>query len=61
MYPIVDECEIIRERVNSGLARAKAQGKKLGRPRHAQAFGFISQTAKAVGDKQDRQQTWHTC
>jgi DNA invertase Pin-like site-specific DNA recombinase len=27
------EREIIRERVNSGLARAKAQGKKLGRPR----------------------------
>jgi DNA invertase Pin-like site-specific DNA recombinase len=26
------EREIIRERVNSGLARAKAQGKKLGRP-----------------------------
>ena len=28
------EREIIRERVNSGLARAKAQGKTLGRPRH---------------------------
>jgi DNA invertase Pin-like site-specific DNA recombinase len=27
------EREIIRERVNAGLARAKAQGKKLGRPR----------------------------
>jgi DNA invertase Pin-like site-specific DNA recombinase len=27
------EREIIRERVNSGLARAKAHGKKLGRPR----------------------------
>lgn len=27
------EREIIRERVNSGLARAKAQGTKLGRPR----------------------------
>ena len=27
------EREIIRERVHSGLARAKAQGKKLGRPR----------------------------
>jgi DNA invertase Pin-like site-specific DNA recombinase len=27
------EREIIRERVNSGLARARAQGKKLGRPR----------------------------
>jgi DNA invertase Pin-like site-specific DNA recombinase len=27
------EREIIRERVNSGLARVKAQGKKLGRPR----------------------------
>ena len=27
------EREIIRERVNSGLARAKAQGKTLGRPR----------------------------
>ena len=27
------EREIIRERVNAGLARAKAQGKTLGRPR----------------------------
>jgi len=27
------EREIIRERTNEGLARAKAQGKKLGRPR----------------------------
>jgi len=27
------EREIIRERINSGLARAKTQGKKLGRPR----------------------------
>jgi DNA invertase Pin-like site-specific DNA recombinase len=27
------EREIIRERVNSGLARARAQGKKLGCPR----------------------------
>ncbi len=27
------EREIIRERVRSGLAKAKAQGKKLGRPR----------------------------
>jgi DNA invertase Pin-like site-specific DNA recombinase len=27
------EREIIRERVNSGLALAKPQGKKLGRPR----------------------------
>ena len=27
------EREIIRERVNAGLARAKAQGKRLGRPR----------------------------
>ena len=27
------EREVIRERVNAGLARAKAQGKKLGRPR----------------------------
>jgi DNA invertase Pin-like site-specific DNA recombinase len=31
------EREIIRERVNSGLARAKAQGKKLGRPRRDSA------------------------
>ena len=28
------EREIIRERVNAGLARAKAQGKTLGRPRN---------------------------
>jgi DNA invertase Pin-like site-specific DNA recombinase len=26
------ERELIRERINAGLARAKAQGKKLGRP-----------------------------
>lgn len=32
------EREIIRERVNSGLARAKAQGKKLGRPRRDTAI-----------------------
>ena len=31
------EREIIRERVNCGLARAKAQGKKLGRPRRDSA------------------------
>ena len=28
------EREIIRERVNAGLARARAQGKTLGRPRN---------------------------
>ena len=27
------ERSMIRERINAGLARAKAQGKKLGRPR----------------------------
>jgi DNA invertase Pin-like site-specific DNA recombinase len=31
------EREIIRERVKSGLARAKAQGRKLGRPRFDEA------------------------
>jgi DNA invertase Pin-like site-specific DNA recombinase len=31
------EREIIRERVLSGLSRAKAQGKKLGRPRRDEA------------------------
>ena len=31
------EREIIRERVRSGLARAKAQGKTLGRPRRDDA------------------------
>jgi DNA invertase Pin-like site-specific DNA recombinase len=31
------EREIIRERVNAGLARAKAQGKTLGRPRRNEA------------------------
>ena len=31
------EREMLRERVNSGLARAKAQGKKLGRPRAPRA------------------------
>jgi DNA invertase Pin-like site-specific DNA recombinase len=36
------EREIIRERVNSGLARAKAQGKKLGRPRRDTAKRLAS-------------------
>src|SRR5262245_25261393 len=36
------EREIIRERVNSGLARAKAQGKKLGRPRRDTAKRFAA-------------------
>ena len=31
------ERAMIRERVNAGLARAKAQGKKLGRPRRDDA------------------------
>ncbi len=31
------ERAMIRERVNAGLARAKAQGKKLGRPRNENA------------------------
>jgi DNA invertase Pin-like site-specific DNA recombinase len=31
------EREIIRERVNSGLARARAQGMRLGRPKVAEA------------------------
>jgi DNA invertase Pin-like site-specific DNA recombinase len=35
------EREIIRERVNSGLARAKAQGKKLGRPRRDTALQSV--------------------
>ena len=36
------EREIIRERVHSGLARAKAQGKKLGRPRCDEAKRLIA-------------------
>jgi DNA invertase Pin-like site-specific DNA recombinase len=36
------EREIIRERVRSGLARAKAQGKKLGRPRRDEAKRVIA-------------------
>jgi DNA invertase Pin-like site-specific DNA recombinase len=31
------EADIIKERVNAGLARARAQGKRLGRPRVGQA------------------------
>ena len=38
------EREIIRERVNTGLARAKAQGKTLGRPRRDEA-----KRVKAIG------------
>ena len=38
------EREIIRERVNAGLARAKAQGKTLGRPRRDEA-----KRVKAIG------------
>lgn len=36
------EREIIRERVNAGLARAKAQGKKLGRPRGDDAKRLVA-------------------
>ena len=46
------EREIIRERVCSGLARAKAQGKKLGRPRCDDAKRIAAVTrlrAKGVG------------
>ncbi len=44
------EREIIKERVNSGLARAKAQGKKLGRPRcDDPKLGKNPQAAKAEG------------
>ena len=56
------EREIIRERVNSGLARAKAQGKKLGRPRRdtSKAADRYSQAPGAGhGHQQDRPQTWH--
>jgi DNA invertase Pin-like site-specific DNA recombinase len=46
------EREIIRERVCSGLARAKAQGKKLGRPRNnnpKQRAAVVSLRRKGVG------------
>jgi DNA invertase Pin-like site-specific DNA recombinase len=39
MMGVFAECEraMIRERVNAGLARAKAEGKRLGRPRNDDA------------------------
>lgn len=47
------ERSIIRERVNAGLARAKAQGKQLGRPRVSETVetAIREQLAKGVGVK----------
>lgn len=42
---------MIRERVNAGLARAKAQGKTLGRPRTDSAQETIIRDALTKGDK----------
>ena len=36
------ERELIRERINSGLARARAEGKKLGRPSNVNASVITS-------------------
>jgi DNA invertase Pin-like site-specific DNA recombinase len=45
------ERSMIVERVNSGLARAKAQGKKLGRPKIASAEEASIRRALAKGDQ----------
>ncbi len=44
------ERAIIRERVNAGLARAKAQGKILGRPKIDAAVEKVIANALKVGD-----------
>jgi DNA invertase Pin-like site-specific DNA recombinase len=43
------EREIIRERVNAGLARAKAEGKRLGRPKVAPEIERAIKKARARG------------
>jgi DNA invertase Pin-like site-specific DNA recombinase len=47
------EREIIRERVNAGLARAKANGTKLGRRRVKPSFCRCSSGTKACGRLRD--------
>ena len=44
------EREMIRERVNAGLARAKARGKKLGRPRVSPSTEAAVREARAHGN-----------
>jgi DNA invertase Pin-like site-specific DNA recombinase len=44
------ERAIIRERVNSGLSRARAQGKTLGRPRTNKATEADIRSALGKGD-----------
>lgn len=66
------EREMIRERVNAGLSRAKANGTKLGRPRQGQREGHEeggrmgSRSCRRAGGAhgrqgqgEDRQGTWH--
>ena len=43
------EREMIRERVNAGLARAKAQGKRLGRPPISPGIEAAIREARAQG------------
>ena len=43
------EREMIRERVNAGLARAKAQGKRLGRPPISSKVERAIREARAQG------------
>lgn len=45
------ERAMIRERVNAGLARAKAQGKKLGRPKIASKLEKVIRSDLEQGDK----------
>jgi DNA invertase Pin-like site-specific DNA recombinase len=51
------ERSIIRERINAGLARAKSNGKKLGRPGVDQSVKQAIQQALATGDKRIRKIT----
>jgi DNA invertase Pin-like site-specific DNA recombinase len=43
------ERAIMQERIKAGLARAKAQGKKLGRPRVSQAVEARIRTLRKTG------------
>jgi DNA invertase Pin-like site-specific DNA recombinase len=43
------ERAIIRERINAGLARARKEGKKLGRPRVAEHIEQAVREARAAG------------
>jgi len=45
------ERDIIRERTLAGLARAKAQGKKLGRPRTKRGYVFSKEVTPIIENK----------